>query len=70
MTVETINPRDAARNWIAAALAEHCSTHEINRWAEALEVEAAEEHIPIETIVEWCWSSSQKGFGTAFLGIF
>lgn len=67
MTVETIDPRDAARNWIAAALAGHCSKHEITHWAEALEVEATEKHIAIETVVEWCWSSSQKGFGTAFL---
>ncbi len=61
MTLETINPRDAARNWIAAALAERSSNHEIQSLAEALEVEATEKHIPIETVVEWCWSSSQKG---------
>jgi hypothetical protein len=62
MTVETINPREAARNWIAAALAEHFSDQEIRSWAEALEVEATEQHIPIETVVEWCWSSSHKGW--------
>ena len=56
MTVETINPRDAARNWIGAALAEHRSTGEIERLAAALEMEAMEKHIPIETVVEWCWS--------------
>jgi len=61
MTLETTHPRDAARNWISAALAEHRSTGEIERLAEALEIEAMEKHIPIETVVEWCWSSSQNG---------
>jgi hypothetical protein len=60
MTVETINPREAARNWIAAALAGHCSNQEIRSWAEALEGEATEQHIPIETVVEWCWSGVLK----------